>query len=150
MMAVLAVVSASGGCDTRRGRSADTISRAKFVAANVALRTGDTTEVARAGVLREHKVTEDQLRGFVTMYAGDTLLAGVWDEIAKGVEAKRPETDVDASVAPVQPASPASPDVVRELPRVMRPRTRVRVQAIAKDTAADGPATPAPDSARDP
>jgi hypothetical protein len=116
------------------------------VAANVALRTGDTTKTARAGVLREHKVTEDQLRVFVAAHAGDTLLAGVWDEIAKGVEAKRPEADTSTSVAPVQVAAPAPPAVPRKLPRVMQPRTRVRTAVAEKDTAGDSPGTPASDS----
>jgi hypothetical protein len=90
-------------------------------------------------------VTEDQLRAFVAAHAGDTLLAAVWEEIAKGVEAKRPEADTSTSIAPVQVAAPAPPVVPRKLPRVMQPRTRVRAPVEARDTAAS-PAAPARDS----
>lgn len=147
MVAVLVVWgSASGGCDRRGAQTRDIISQEKFVAANVALRTGDTAQDARVEALKQHGVTEDQLRAFVAAHAGDTLLAAVWDEIAKGVEAKRPEADTSTSVAPVQVAAPAPPVVPRKLPRVMQPRTRVRTAVAEKDTAGDSPATPASDS----
>ncbi len=146
MVVVLLLVGAGGGCERRAAQSAKTISRQQFVAASVALRTSDTTKAARAHALKEHEVTEAQLRAFVAAHAGDTLLAGVWDEIAKGVEAKRPEIEASASVAPVQQADPAPPEVIRKLPRVMQPRARVRVLVKEKDTAATSRGTPAPDS----
>ena len=146
MVAVLVVWgSASGGCDRRGAQTRDIISQEKFVAANVALRTGDTAHDARVEALKQHGVTEDQLRAFVAAHAGDTLLAAVWEEIAKGVEAKRPEADTSTSVAPVQVAAPAPPVVPRKLPRVMQPRTRVRAPVEARDSAAS-PAAPARDS----
>jgi hypothetical protein len=150
MMAVLLLASAAGACEERGTRTAATIPREKFVAANVALRIGDTTQAARTEALRKHRVTEAQLRAFVAAHVGDTLLAGAWDEIARGVEAKRPEAEESASVAPVEPNPPAAPQVVQKLPRVMRPRAPVPRPVEEKDTAVAAPPMPAPDSAPPP
>lgn len=147
LSALLVWTVTAGGCERRATLRANTISRERFIATNVALRTLDTAKTNHAEVLKRSRVTEDQLRAFVLAHARDTLLAGVWDEIAKGVEAKRPETEAAASVAPVPQADPAPPEVMRKLPRVVPPRASVRAPIAEKDTAVDGPATPVPDSA---
>lgn len=78
------------------------ISRQRFVAANVALRMLDSTATAaqRDSVLRRHRVTEEQLRGFVAAHAGDTVLAGVWEQIATGLEAAQPPRDTAPRTEP--------------------------------------------------
>lgn len=107
--AALLLVVALAGCakaDAPRG----TISRERFVAANVALRSLDSTATAaqRDSVLRAQRVSARQLRAFVAAHARDTVLAGVWEQIAKGVEVAQPTPDSAASPEPLRRLTPTS------------------------------------------
>lgn len=85
-MAGLALVLA--GCGKRSEAAPTAIPRAKFVAANVALRTStDSTQAGRDSTLKRNGVTAAQLHAFVNAHAREPeLLAAVWMEVADSVE----------------------------------------------------------------
>jgi hypothetical protein len=89
------------------------ISREKFVAANVAVRTlPDTVPQARRdAALKKVGVTDKQLRAWVTAYSREPeALAKAWEEIAFKV-------DSIGGAAPIQPGGPPPPPSVMDLPR---------------------------------
>jgi hypothetical protein len=70
-------------------READTISRDRFVAANVALRTlpGDVSDSARAAVLARYRVDADDLAAWVEANARrPDVLAEAWKAVAHRVD----------------------------------------------------------------
>ncbi|HEX8696000.1 MAG TPA: hypothetical protein VF746_26530 [Longimicrobium sp.] len=86
LAALALAVAACGGRD-----AAAAIPRARFVAANVALRTvpdtaGDAAALRQAA-LKQHRVTEKDLTRFVAAHRRDAeFMAEVWKEIAREVE----------------------------------------------------------------
>ena len=93
------------GCERIPERPGATISRERFVAVNVALRTADGVAAQRAQILKQHGVTEQQLRAFVRAYSRDTTLVGAWEEIAKRIEARDEKAD-GAAPAPTPREAP--------------------------------------------
>lgn len=104
---------ALAACNRTPEAPAGVISREKFVAANVAVRTlPDTVPQARRdAALKKAGVTDKQLRAWVTAYSREPeALAKAWEEIAFKV-------DSIGGAAPVQPGGPPPPPAVMDLPR---------------------------------
>lgn len=99
--ALLLLALAAGGCDRAGAERTDTISRERFVAANVALRTvrvpsGDSAKTradsvraradsarARQAVLKKQGLTPAQLQAYLDAHRSDTeALATTWKEIS--------------------------------------------------------------------
>ncbi len=99
--ALLLLALAAGGCGRAGAERTDAISRERFVAANVALRTvrvpsGDSAKTradsvraradsarARQAVLKKQGLTPAQLQGYLDAHRGDTeALATTWKEIS--------------------------------------------------------------------
>jgi len=118
---------ALSGCGGER-EAAAAIPRARFVAANVALRTVPDS-VGNAAALREaalkkHGVNEKQLKGFVAAHGRDAeYMAGIWREIAQKVDSAYERTlaarEGDEGPAP-SPNPSGAPGVVGQ-PRTLEP-----------------------------
>ncbi|HEY0014984.1 MAG TPA: hypothetical protein VGC13_01655 [Longimicrobium sp.] len=119
------LLSACGGDEQPAG----VISRDKFIAANVAVRTlpDDATPERRQEALRKHGVTDRQLKAWVTVNARDPeVLAKAWEQIAfkldslGGVQSTPiPASPVPGSAVPPpvrRPPLKGRPDSVRQLP----------------------------------
>jgi hypothetical protein len=124
-LAVLAAMAAVlAGCETKPAAGA--IPRRTFVRANVDLRSVPDTatkgDSLRRAALRKHRVTEADLRAFLTVHGRDTeYLASVWREVADSVqrrwEASFPSMaerhgvtpDAPGTVPGADPAATASP-----------------------------------------
>jgi hypothetical protein len=124
--ALLALVLA--GCGGER-EAAGAIPRARFVAANVALRTvpdsvGNAAAL-RQEALRKHRVNEKQLKGFVAAHGRDPeFMAAVWREIAQKVDSAYERTlaarNGEDGSAEAPNSSGAAPGVVGQ-PRTLEP-----------------------------
>jgi hypothetical protein len=132
----LAVLLSACGKDEQ---PAGVISRDKFIAANVAVRTlpDDATPERRAQALRKHGVTDRQLKAWVTVNARDPeVLAKAWEQIAFQVDSlggvqstpiPAPSVPGAAVQPPVRrPALKGRPDSVRQLPVPPPPVQEVR------------------------
>lgn len=112
------LLSACGGGKQPAG----VISRDKFVAANVAVRTlpDDATPERRAEALRKHGVTDRQLKAWVTVNARDPeVLAKAWEQIAFKLDSLG---GVQSTPIPPPPAPGAAvPPPVRRPPLKGRP-----------------------------
>jgi hypothetical protein len=89
VLLLLLAAAALGGCRREARAPANVISRERFVAANVALRTlpDSAPQSVRDATLRKNRVTERQLRTWVTLHSRDPrVLASAWEEIAGKVD----------------------------------------------------------------
>lgn len=125
---VLALALALAGCGGEREASA-AIPRARFVAANVALRSipdsAGNAAALREAALKKHRVNEKQLKGFVAAHDRDPeYIAGVWREIAQKVDSAYERTQGPLRAGEEGPApSPdpsGAPGVVGS-PRTLEP-----------------------------
>lgn len=126
---LLCLLAAAPGC--RADAAGAPISRDRFVAANVALRTlpPDATEEQRAAVLARYRVTADDLHGWVRAHADrPEVLAEAWQRVAGrldslSAELPPPENDgVDVDGAPPPPGAIVEepiPGVIKESPHVL-------------------------------
>lgn len=119
--ALAALLVASTACRTEPAAGA--LSREKFVAANLALRSiPDSTDQAdslRQAVLRKHRVGRPELRGFVAAHSNDPeLMASVWKEIADSLEARtKRQMEAEAKWKPGEAdVGPPPPPIERTLP----------------------------------
>ena len=100
------------GCGGGEREAAAAIPRARFVAANVALRTVPDTAANAAAMrldsLKKYRVSEKELKAFVAAHARDAeYMAEVWREISEKVEKAHERTF--ASQQPVEGAEPGPP-----------------------------------------
>ncbi len=136
---VLALALALAGCGGER-EAAAAIPRARFVAANVALRSipdsAADAAALREAALKKHRVNEKQLKDFVDAHNRDPeYIAGVWREIAQKVDSayertlaardggERPAPSPDPSGVPGAPGTPGAsgaPGVVGQ-PQTLEP-----------------------------
>lgn len=134
---VLAAFLAAAACTPEPEVPAGVISRDKFVAANVAVRSlPDTVSQARREAeLRKVGVTDRQLRAWVTVYSRQPeTLSKAWEDIAYKVDSiggARPVPDGGAQ--PVPPGEPVPPPAVVGSPPPPRPGFRTRVPGERPD-----------------
>jgi hypothetical protein len=105
---------ALAACKDTPGTPSGVISREKFVAANVAVRTVPDTasQAQRDAALKKAGVTDKQLRAWVTAYSRQPdALAEAWEEIAFKVDSIGGATPMQVGGPP-----PPSPEVL-EMPR---------------------------------
>jgi hypothetical protein len=136
---LLCLLLAAAGCRGTPG--ADGISRERFVAANVALRTlpGDATDEQRAAVLARYRVTPDDLRAWVHAN-GDRpeALAAAWQQVAgrldslaevgarTGEPGERPPPPGEIVDEPVPDVIKDEPQAFPEVPRELELPARER------------------------
>lgn len=125
--ALLAVL-ALAACKREPQTPAGVISREKFIAANVAVRTlpDSAPQTRRDAALRKVRVTDKQLRAWVTVHSRDPeMLAKAWEEIAFKVDSiggasPVAQTPGGITAPPVAAGTPFPPprgdSVVRDLP----------------------------------
>ncbi|MDB4948810.1 MAG: hypothetical protein JWM27_1459 [Gemmatimonadetes bacterium] len=128
----LAAALAAGACERRP----DTITRGRFIAANVALRSvndsGPRADSLRAAALKRWRVTPAQLRQYVRANGSRTgELAKAWsaidDTLQKRLAAPPPSSAPTPEVVPPvsKPGAPGGPPIHPRKPRV-RPPAGVR------------------------
>lgn len=142
---LLLLLLAGTGC--RGGEPGDRISRERFVAANVALRTlpEDAGEEQRAAVLERYRVSSEDLHRWVEDHADEPgVLAAAWQEVAARLDSladSRPEPFAD-SPDTLAIGPPPPPPGVHEEPAE-------RVPDFAEEMAVPRPPQPAGPRARD-
>jgi hypothetical protein len=126
----LAALLAAAACTPEPAVPAGTISREKFVAANVAVRTlPDTVSQARRdAALKKVGVTDRQLRTWVTVHARQPeTLSKAWEDIAFKVDSiGGTQPMIGGAERPVPPGGPVPPPSVAGSPPPPRPRPGFR------------------------
>ena len=130
LLVVLPALLAAAACTPEPEVPAGVISRDKFVAANVAVRTlPDTVSQARRDAeLRKVGVTDRQLRTWVTVYSRQPeTLSKAWEDIAYKVDSiGGTQPMLGGGTQPVPPGAPVPPPAVVGSPPPPRPRPGVR------------------------
>lgn len=120
-----AALLALAACDAGGGAAEGGISRRKFLAANVALRSVPDTvagaERFRADSLKRHRVTEKELSAFVSAHLDDPeYMAVLWKEIADSLD-RRWDAEMARRPPPPHPNEPPPPPPGQELTPVPSP-----------------------------
>ena len=142
---LLLLLLAATGC--RGTEPGDRISRERFVAANVALRTlpEDAAEEQRAAVLERYRVSSEDLHRWVEHHADEpAVLAAAWQEVAARLDSladPRPEPFADSPDS-LAIGPPPPPPGVHEEPEK-------RVPDFAEEMGVPRPPQPTGTRARD-
>lgn len=142
-----ATLLALAACDAGGGGE-EGISRRKFLAANVALRSVPDTvagaERFRADSLKRHRVTEKELETFVSAHLDDPeYMAVLWKEIADSLDRRWDAEMAKRPPPPPPPNEPPPPPPGQELVPVPRPG------AVAPPPSGPGADTTTPRPIRD-
>lgn len=130
LLLVLPALLAAAACTPEPEVPAGVISRDKFVAANVAVRSlPDTVSQARRdAALKKVGVTDRQLRTWVTVHARQPeTLSKAWEDIAYKVDSvSGTQPMIGGGAHPVPPGGPVPPPAVVGSPPPPRPRPGFR------------------------
>lgn len=139
-LVVLGLLAAAAAC---RADGADrVISRERFIAANVGLRTlpADATAEQRAAVLARYRASGDDLRAWIDAHADDPrVLAEAWQQVAARLDSVAEARPEPLGGAPSEPGDEPVPRVWKDslghfpdlpgeldIPRAGRPEPRSR------------------------